>query len=232
MNNSKLVQTYYLDSKKVFLRKKTTDFEALKATLAGYHRSPIDLNKYCLGNEPLIVDLGSNIGLTIVDYKIKYPSAKIIGVELDSKNFELCKKNIHNLTNCHLVQKAIWDKNGEIHYSGPNEVSYSVTQMQNSDTILAKSITIVSLIEEFSINQIDFLKIDIEGAEKQIFNSKLDEWLPKVLCLNVEIHDDPKFEFGDAVIAALTSHGFLAWKDSNHWSSITGLNKKLLYGRS
>ena len=41
---------------------------------------------------------------------------------------------------------------------------------------------------DYSINEIDILKLDVEGAEKDIFSKNID-WIPKVKLLIVELHD-------------------------------------------
>lgn len=47
-----------------------------------------------LPDRPVILDLGSNIGCTIVHYKYLYGGSRIIGVEMDEGNYELAKRNV------------------------------------------------------------------------------------------------------------------------------------------
>ena len=46
---------------------------------------------------------------------------------------------------------------------------------------------------ESGFDEIDLLKIDIEGAEKEVFGAPdVDEWLSKVKVLTIELHDRMK----------------------------------------
>ncbi len=40
-----------------------------------------------------------------------------------------------------------------------------------------------------NIKQIDLLKIDIEGAELELFQSNYEQWLPRVKVVVIELHD-------------------------------------------
>src|ERR1051326_244812 len=61
----------------IALRANRIDQDVFLATfLHQYHRSP-----FHLGVDPFIVDLGCNIGLTMVDFKRQYPEATVVGVE-------------------------------------------------------------------------------------------------------------------------------------------------------
>ena len=54
-----------------------------------------------------------------------------------------------------------------------------------------EGISINKLMANFKINQIDILKIDIEGSEKEVF-SQSTEWLEKVGLIFIEFHDRKK----------------------------------------
>jgi len=44
-------------------------------------------------------------------------------------------------------------------------------------------------MERFQLEEIDLLKIDIEGAEKELFSTNYESWLPKTKVLYIELHD-------------------------------------------
>ena len=46
-----------------------------------------------------------------------------------------------------------------------------------------------SILREFNISTVDILKVDIEGAEAQVFGPGCEEWLGRVRSLVVEVHD-------------------------------------------
>ena len=54
---------------------------------------------------------------------------------------------------------------------------------------VVRAITIDDIMGQFGMTAIDILKIDIEGAEKDVFEGDVDSWLPKTGMLGVELHD-------------------------------------------
>lgn len=210
------------------MRKNETDQEVFLTTFVeGYHRSPIDL-----GKSPVIIDLGSNIGLTIVDFKRQYPSATIIGVEMDKDNYELCKINISQFTNCTVLQAAIWKENGTINYKGENEQSYAVEKDSFGNSGLVRSMTMDSLLKENNIGKVDYLKMDIEGAESAVLlESTSKAWLKHVKYLSIEVHDLPGMS--NTVLAKnlaieLEANQFIVYKSALHFSSLFAINKLFL----
>src|SRR4051812_18900750 len=76
-----------LNGGRVSCRIGTSDIGVLHATFVRqYHLPPPD------SIPAAILDLGSNIGLTVAHYACVFPEAKILGVELDANNFELCMR--------------------------------------------------------------------------------------------------------------------------------------------
>jgi isoaspartyl peptidase/L-asparaginase-like protein (Ntn-hydrolase superfamily) len=53
------------------------------------------------------------------------------------------------------------------------------------------SLTIEELMESYGLNFIDILKIDIEGAEKEVFSNS-PPWLAKIGMIAIELHDKIK----------------------------------------
>jgi hypothetical protein len=51
------------------------------------------------------------------------------------------------------------------------------------------SVTIGDILRESGFDHIDILKLDIEGAEKELFREGWEEWLPKVRMIVIELHD-------------------------------------------
>ncbi|MFH1832353.1 MAG: FkbM family methyltransferase [bacterium] len=127
--------------------------------------------------EPFIIDAGSNIGISILFFKKMYPDAKIIGFEPSKTNFELLGKNIknNNITQVQVFKKALaYKENGEIKLYNPGSTSGTVCQSQNGKTENYEIVPITRLSNY--INQdVDLLKIDIEGAEYDVFQDLFDQ---------------------------------------------------------
>jgi FkbM family methyltransferase len=176
-----------------------------------------------LGPNPVILDLGSNIGLSIVDYKLQYPGARIIGFELDKQNAAFAKENTALFGNdVTIVNKGIWYKKEKMHYSGNAADAYKLEELKASDNNdqFVETITISDVVQEYSLRSIDFIKMDIEGAELGIFqNDKLD-WLQITKQIKIEVHYDK--EMLQYFIDKLKEHGFIALPDTHHWSTVIG----------
>jgi FkbM family methyltransferase len=180
--------------------------------------------KISLPSSPIILDLGSNIGLTIIDFKNKFPDSTVIGYEMDYDNHLLSLRNCKNYENVKLYNCAIWKENGIVTYNkDDNYDAYSISLDSNTNIkynkVEVKSITISEIFRTNNLEHIDYLKIDIEGAEKEIFYGNDISWLQKVSALNLEVHDLDK-EILNNYISLLNANGFEAWKDDNHWSAI------------
>lgn len=121
-----------------------------------------------------ILDLGSNIGLSILYFHLRYPEAKIYGFEPDPNNFRRLSAAVAPLANAQVFQVAVADTNGSIpFYLDPHRgQSSSISQrFPRQHLVDVESRTLDTLIEEIGLEQIDLIKFDIEGAEMRVFNA-------------------------------------------------------------
>jgi FkbM family methyltransferase len=147
----------------------------------------------------VIVDAGANIGLASVYFANKYPGAMIIAIEPGNDNFELLKRNVEPYRNIIPVHSALWSKNGVINLIDPGLGSWGfMTEETNASgktsgkfSHTVKAMTLGKIIADYQLNKIDILKIDIEGAEKEVFEDT-SPWIGKVEALIIELHEDMK----------------------------------------
>lgn len=81
-------------------------------------------------------------------------------------------------------------------------------EVNSSDEYDIKAITITEILRQFNYNQIDILKIDIEGAEKELFSENYKDWLGKVDVLIIELHDRMKKGCSDSFYSAVKQYDF------------------------
>ena len=120
--------------------------------------------------EPLIIDCGANWGLSIIYFKSLYPNAKIFGFEPDPNIFRMLTNNIknHHFNNIFLHNKAIWVENAEMIFSCEGGVGGTFSHFTTYDLPkVSVQTTRLKDILQFH-NRINFLKIDIEGAEYEV----------------------------------------------------------------
>jgi FkbM family methyltransferase len=181
--------------------------------LEGLHRPPAELV------EPaMIVDLGSNVGYTVADLAHRYPGARVIGVEMDTRNAELARRNTQWLgSRVQIIHAAVWIEDGEITYAGEADDAFAVTGLASAPgrrTAPAK--TLQTLYRECAIDAVDYLKMDIEGAEAAIFAQPLD-WAERVRLMKIELHPPATYELCED---ALQRAGFRCWRDTRHHATI------------
>ncbi|MDC0317541.1 FkbM family methyltransferase [bacterium] len=166
-----------------------------------------------------IVSLGANAGFTTANFGYLFPEARILAVELDAENVSLCRKNTSHLGDrCRVEHAGVWYHDGELKYGGENVHEFSINrhEKQNQDSLAAPAITIKSLFDAHSINHVDYLKMDIEGAEAEIFDAELD-WVEKVSAINLELHPPAEREH---CRKKLEDVGFVCEDHSSHPNSI------------
>lgn len=189
----------------VFLRQHTSDIIAFEHIFTE-SQYKIHFNF----NPKYIFDLGANIGLASVYFKNRFPDATIFAVEPDVSNFEMLLKNTKLYNNIQCLKYAIWYKHATLELFDPGEGHWSFVTKENDsvaqNTVEAKTIDL--LMAELNVPHIDILKIDIEGAEKYIFEDGFDKWLPKVRCIIIELHDRNIEGCSKAFFKALSGYDF------------------------
>jgi len=139
----------------------------------------------------LIIDLGANIGVETLRFAKMHPKAKIFSIEAVKENFKTLTKNVKNLPNVTPINAAIWDKNSKLRILKRSESSQAryVQEVRNSEKFHITGMPFSKILDLYSIKNICILKIDIEGAERKLFNKSCKEWLPFVKCIIMEAPD-------------------------------------------
>lgn len=140
-------------------------------------------------NVPLILDIGSNIGLASKYFNCIYPFAKIVAVEPDDGNFEIAVMNLES--NARMICAGISSKIGSARLMdmGRNCAFRVSSEDPNSyKGVTIDLITIPDILLEEQVNIPFLIKIDIEGFESDLF-SQATEWIDRFPVLLIELHD-------------------------------------------
>ena len=137
---------------------------------------------------PVIIDCGTNIGLSLIYFKKLFPFSKILGFEADPNLFNVCQKNLDTfkLSDIQLVNAAVWDKEGVVKFKLDNSLGGKISDNTSGENLI--EIKTVKL-SHYLGKKIDFLKIDIEGAEYEVLKECQDH-LNNVERLFVEYHSN------------------------------------------
>lgn len=115
-----------------------------------------------------ILDAGANIGLTMASYRYLFPNAKIVGVELDAENVAIARMNTNDPIVCGALVHGVVAGRGIRNYDGSlASNSYTLTSTGNRWAAEVEMDDVLG--DMFHSDPVDFFKLDIEGAEKDIF---------------------------------------------------------------
>ncbi|MDB5202064.1 MAG: FkbM family methyltransferase [Ferruginibacter sp.] len=155
-----------------------------------------------------IIDLGANVGFASVLFANLYPNAKILAIEPDAGNYEAAKKNLAPYKNVTLIKGAVWHKSEMINLvdDGFGEAAFMIKPGQGSNMV--QGYTIKELMEQLGTNHIDLLKMDVEGAEKELFEYDAKSWIPFTKMMLVETHDRYKKNSSTAVFQEMAHYDF------------------------
>jgi FkbM family methyltransferase len=199
-SKSEIINSFYY--KKIQLRNKTSDIDVFNQVIVNkeydFH---LDLNPH------FIIDAGANIGLTSLFFSYKYPQAKILAIEPEINNYNILINNTKEIIQIIVEQKAVWFHNDGVILEQTDSKDSNFVKEVTTRGFKIGSITIDEIIEKYSLESIDLLKLDIEGAEKEIFQNNC-LWLYKVKTLVIELHD--RFKPGCAMnlFSALNKHKY------------------------
>jgi FkbM family methyltransferase len=169
----------------------------LGTTDASAYENVIALAEYAADLSPApeyIVDCGANVGYSSLYFAARYPSARIIAIEPDASNFEVLEQNVQDVPTIAPVRAAIWNvskklalADGGVGHWGMR-VAFGGDDQVPEDSDLVEGVTIPKLMSRYSFPRIDLLKVDIEGAELELF-SEQPQWLERVKVIAIELHD-------------------------------------------
>ncbi len=158
-------------------------------------------------NNPYIIDCGANMGLSVLYFSKKYPNANIIAFEPEEAIYNVLRKNVSNytLSNVRLEKKAVWDEKTTLQFFTDNGMGGSVTNAFENQKPATVETTI---LRDYLTQKVDFLKIDIEGAEYRVLKHCADR-LHLVENLFVEYHSFINEEQHlDDILQLLKANGF------------------------
>jgi len=135
-----------------------------------------DMAKFVKTDNPMLFDIGANVGQTVKDFKEVFNSATIHAFEPSPETFEILKQQTSNFKNIHLWNFGVAASIGELLF---NEYKLSNTSsflnIHNGDDknlkkqTLVKTTTVDKFCDYNGIQKIDVLKIDTEGFELKVF---------------------------------------------------------------
>lgn len=161
----------------------------------------------------VMIDAGANIGLTSLYFKSFFPNINIIALEPLDQTFLRLERNveINNFKNITLIKKGLWSHStklkGDYSFRDGQDWSFRLVDALPNENALFEVCSVPDIIKEYKLDIIDFLKIDIEGSEIELFKNSLDlSWLNKVKIIGIEIHNE--FNCRETIEQILINYNF------------------------
>jgi FkbM family methyltransferase len=157
-----------------------------------------------------IVDVGANIGLASAYFLWRAPQARLVALEPDPLNNPRCMRNLAAFGVRAAIHRAgLWARPCRIQVvESANVGTWASTvapaeATADADTI--EAFDMATLLDRYGLETLDLLKIDIEGAEREIFAADDLGWLERVRCIQIELEDAASRE---TFFGALAGQGF------------------------
>jgi FkbM family methyltransferase len=183
------------------LRSHTTDISVLSEVLVchAYDTVPDHAGEEVAS----VVDLGANIGLTARWMAARWPDSSIVCVEPEPGNAALLRRNVEPLNgSVHVVEACVGAEERRVGLASTSgEHGFAMTDGETG--LMVDVVTMERVLQGLPAGEIDILKCDIEGAERELFAS-CRPWIGRVRVAVVECHNGFR---GDELVALLEANG-------------------------
>jgi FkbM family methyltransferase len=120
----------------------------------------------------IVLDCGANVGV-FTKKALAQGASRVIAIEPAPENLLVLRKNLAAeiaAGKVTIYAKGVWNKEDTLtmYIDATNSAADSfVRRTDDSGTIQLPLTTVDRLVEELSLNRVDFIKMDVEGAERQ-----------------------------------------------------------------
>jgi FkbM family methyltransferase len=197
----------------VWLRARTSDRQAFDEIIVG------DELGFDVDQAPeTIMDLGANIGLSSVYLANRFPAARILAVEVDPGNVDVLRRNTRPYPAITVVPKAVWHRDCYVRVENPTDEpwAFRVVESRPDEPGAIEAVSVPTLLNEHAWPRVDFIKMDIEGAERDLFALNRCDWMSRVSIMAVELHDRFREGCSSALASAIADLPHRA-KDREHY---------------
>lgn len=158
-----------------------------------------------------IVDCGAYVGFSSTYFLSRFPEAHVLAVEPDPRNYHLLKQNLSPYRErVTTINAAVWSRRVGLklrsgHPGEETEWVTTVRECRQGEHADLQAVDMEKLLQLNNHDEIDILKMDIEGAEAVVFSENFEPWIKKVRAFAIELHDE---ECSNAFYRALASGTF------------------------
>lgn len=157
--------------------------------------------------QPVIIDCGANMGVSVLFFAKEYPTAKIIAFEPEEEIFDILQKNkeSYQFSNVELNKKAVWDSETTLEFFTDHGMGGSV---ENTFKRQKPAIVQTVRLADFLQTPVAMLKLDIEGAEYTVLKD-CEPYFKNVENIFVEYHSfEKKEQHLEELLSMFKKNGF------------------------
>jgi FkbM family methyltransferase len=182
----------FVPIEKEFLGKKLYIHDIASFELCNYELFQSEMYKFKASRpNPCIIDCGANLGMSVIYFKQLYPESSIIAFEADDHIFSFLEKNVKSFgyKDVELINKAVWNCDETLSFIVEGGAGGRIEEETSIGKY--KKVVCTSLKKYLAERKVDFLKIDIEGAEYEVIKDCENE-LINIDYLFIEYHSMPE----------------------------------------
>jgi FkbM family methyltransferase len=174
----------------IYLRFGTSDIEAFEKIFVWRQYALPTTITFRDNKAKLIIDGGANIGLSAIWFAQQCPEAKVIALEPDSANYEILLKNTAPFPNIIPILGGVWNRCCSLvcQNRAVRPDSFQFIECDNEAIDAIRAYDISQILQDYGDQEIDILKLDVEGAEEMIFSENYNGWLDYINLLFIEFH--------------------------------------------
>jgi FkbM family methyltransferase len=187
----------------VCIRGKTSDRLAIGNLALGYpHVRIADIKT--------IIDAGANIGDSSLALAAMYPEARVLSLEPNEQTFEILTRNIQSHPRISAAKLALWSHCTTVKIKNPASSALDSSVSEEKDgRVQAYEIPALLNLQKWAA--VDLLKLDIEGAEREVFRAKDLNWVHTLKVMIVETHDHLSPGATRQIFLAMSRYDFNCW---------------------
>ena len=158
----------------------------------------------------VIIDAGACIGMFSRMINKICKKSTIIAIEPETNNFNLLVKNTKKYNNIICKKNGLWNKkcNLIVEESSSGSWGFTVKESKNDEKYDIEAISMEDIINQYKIDIIDILKLDIEGSEVEVFDKNCERWLNKVKVCIIEFHERKRPKSSKKIINIMKKNNF------------------------
>jgi FkbM family methyltransferase len=157
----------------------------------------------------IVLDIGSNIGASILFFHEQFPAARIYGFEPNPETFRVLQKNVGSLPSVEVFNYGLGaaDGNVAVPFDGADFSRFMSKDKtaEWSGPLSPTSCLIMhagDVVRNFGLTKVDLIKIDCEGAEYDVLTALPPDLLRQCKWIVGEMHDESAFQ----LLALLAPH--------------------------